>query len=249
MIVEKTLKKINERMKTKPKEKREAWEFWGEDFTKYFIQIYKGLFYKTSKGRVITARQLSESFKIVFEASHLWIPKLRESLKAEYKEYVFDFYKLKWELKERKPIEIDNGTFDILIHRLKEVFEDTSQTIESLNINNSLPSPITFATIAGILKWHLNYFLGHGDIWRYLPELVNRKKDAIRKALQRSDNEKIDYIREYKFEVMIYINQRFLPTISNKDVLTKVDEEIQRFIEWCENQEKKINQKDHFTTS
>jgi hypothetical protein len=243
------LKKLDKRLQAKGKEKKKAWQVWGRDITKWFLtDRYKNLIYKTKEPITITQSNWIKSFKIVSESSHLWKASLYEKLKKcnflkenvepediantikvvfyEFANAIERFGSSESEVK-KMPIKVkDAFTIGIALKKDKRIVKKVL--------------PFNFTTIAGVLWWHLKYFLGYGEIWRYLPLILNRKPNTIKKALHRASfkNKKLDYLKEYKNEISFYQADKYPPATMHEDIgFQEFVKEMDKFEIWYKEQE------------
>jgi hypothetical protein len=225
------LKKLDKRLQIKGGEKKRAWQVWGRDITKWLLtDRYKNLIYKTKKPITITQSNWIKSFKIVSESSHLWKHTLYEKLKQNNL------------LKENvKPEDIANT--------VKVVFYEFANATERFGFSEpgvKKTLPFNFTTIAGVLWWHLKYFLGYGEVWRYLPLILNRKPNTIKKALHRASfkSKRLDYLKEYKNEISFYQADKYPPATMHEDIsFQEFVKEMDKFEIWYKEQERKLKTK------
>lgn len=128
---------------------------------------------------------------------------------------------------------------DIIEEALMETAEDCKTILKDIIINTSPKGNL--ATVAGILKWHLKYFFGHGKIEECRSILLNRKIDTIKRALTRASYDDHYYLNKYKSEANLYFNNQTSKFFTDTEHLMILGGEIKKVEEWWKQEEEKLN--------
>ena len=206
-------KKISQKLK----DKKHGWELWGKAFVLYSLKNYNDKF---RKDQLLSKKKLAKAYKLVGDTYNLWESVLEDiNLGSRGLEIKDMFLSLSNFLQQLKAADIrKDGSI-----KLKE---------------SRIAYPYDYATLVGVLRCHLMYFLGSWHIWRYLPQILGKSRDALMKTLQRSQYKKIDFLKEYRSEVSIFTSQILHDYLFKDEVKMKeLSQEMERFYKWCEEKE------------
>lgn len=217
---------FDKRARTKGDEKSIDWNLWGKDFMVWILSRleepeasidYRLLFFEGS--RYISRKTLHTAFKIVLDYSRLWEFRLRHFLEPQQIDKVENVL---WDVKQAiatmdTVVLLETGEIEVSEGRWQEI-------------------PFDSTTVVGILHWHFRYFFGHGEIWRLLTTILDRKREAMKKALQRAGYGHYDYLLEYKRELGLYTMWTSIADIKNMGRQGAID----KCVHWCQEQRQKL---------
>lgn len=228
----------------KDERKKRAWITWGDGFVKWMrsYQVYP---------MALTPQRVSEAFSIVANSPGLWPVELKDLIEEKKVEGADAVESIKSGLLEQAEtirglefvsnIKGEKKDFISRLHLLN--FLSIKEGIMELEVRGTeVPFSLPFQIVVGVLRWHFRYFLGWGDIYKTLHEVLDKKIDTIKKILFRASYKEEDYLRKYKFLVSIYTDQK-VKNVVGENIIKEVVREVERFEEWYKLEAERLNRK------